>query len=63
MAEAIATPRISSAYIDAFAGQTIRITGKVTQLSREQATIDADGPVTLVLNRVCAQLISRLKIC
>ncbi|KAI9698754.1 MAG: hypothetical protein M1836_003864 [Candelina mexicana] len=47
-----ATPRINAHYLDSFQGQTIRILGKVTQLRGEQATIDAAGNVTVILNRV-----------
>ena len=47
------TPRISASYLEAFAnGQTIRIVGKVTQLRGTEATIDANGPITLHLTRV-----------
>ncbi|KAI9747623.1 MAG: hypothetical protein M1835_002017 [Candelina submexicana] len=46
-----ATPRINAHYLDSFQGQTIRILGKVTQLRGEQATIDAAGNVTVILNR------------
>jgi replication factor A3 len=53
MAEALSTPRISSRYLDAFTNRTVRLTGKVTQLRGEQATIDCNGNVTAILNRVC----------
>jgi len=51
MAEALATPRINSQYLDSFTNQTVRMVGKVTQLRGEQATIDASGNVTAHLNR------------
>ncbi|KAI9850272.1 MAG: hypothetical protein M1838_005955 [Thelocarpon superellum] len=52
MGENIATPRISHAYLEAFANQTVRIVGRVTQLRGEQATLDASGgDVTLILTR------------
>jgi len=51
MAEAVATPRINSQYLDSFTNQTVRIVGKVVQLRGEQATIDAGGNVTAHLNR------------
>jgi replication factor A3 len=47
------TPRINASYLETFAnGQTIRIVGKVTQLRGDQATIDANGPIIIHLNRV-----------
>lgn len=52
MAEAIATPRVDSQYLDNFRNQTVRLVGKVTQLRGEQATIDSNGPVIAHLNRV-----------
>jgi len=51
MAEALSTPRITSQYLDSFTNKTVRITGKVTQLRGEQATIDSEGVVTAHLNR------------
>ena len=47
-----ATPRINSQYLDSFTNQTVRILGKVTSLRGETATIDANGSVTIHLNRV-----------
>jgi hypothetical protein len=52
MAEAISTPRITSAYLDSFTGKTVRMIGKVVQLRGEQAIIDSEGNVTIHLNRV-----------
>jgi hypothetical protein len=46
-------PRINSQYLDAFTGQTVTITGKVSQIRGETAIIDANGDVTVLLNRVC----------
>jgi DNA/RNA endonuclease YhcR with UshA esterase domain len=46
-------PRINSQYLDAFTGQTVTITGKVSQIRGETAVIDANGEVTVLLNRVC----------
>ncbi|GJN74865.1 hypothetical protein PLIIFM63780_008974 [Purpureocillium lilacinum] len=51
MAEQLASPRITAAYLDNFTGRLVTIVGKVTQLRGEQATIDADGVVTVALNR------------
>ena len=47
-----ATPRINSRYLETFLHQTVRIVGKVSALHGETATLDADGPVTIHLNRV-----------
>ncbi|KAF2102353.1 replication factor A protein 3 [Rhizodiscina lignyota] len=46
-----ATPRVTSQYLEQFQNRTIRILGRVTQLRGDQATIDADGQVTVILNR------------
>ncbi|KAI9814283.1 MAG: hypothetical protein M1826_002303 [Phylliscum demangeonii] len=40
MAEDIATPRVSAAYLSSFTNQTVRIIGRVVQLRGEQAIID-----------------------
>ncbi|KAK1244203.1 hypothetical protein MKX08_002341 [Trichoderma sp. CBMAI-0020] len=56
MAEQMSTPRITAAYLDSFVGRTVTIVGKVTQLRGDQATIDADGIVTILLNRVSISL-------
>lgn len=52
MAEQFSSPRITAPYLDSFVGRLVTIVGKVTQLRGDQATIDADGIVTAVLNRV-----------
>jgi hypothetical protein len=52
MADNLSTPRITSSYLDEFRNKTVRITGKVTQLRGETATIDSEGVVTAHLNRV-----------
>lgn len=46
------TPRINAQFLERFQGQQIRIVGKITQLRGDQATMDANGPVTLRLHRV-----------
>ncbi|KAM0264239.1 hypothetical protein ACHAQJ_000726 [Trichoderma viride] len=51
MSEQMSTPRITAAYLDSFVGRVVTIVGKVTQLRGDQATIDADGVVTILLNR------------
>lgn len=48
------TPRITSQYLDAFNGRTVRIIGRVTQLRGNTATIDSEGAVSLILNHVRA---------
>ncbi|KAF2429251.1 replication factor A protein 3 [Tothia fuscella] len=45
------TPRISSQYLENFQHQTVRVVGKITQLRGESATMDANGSITLQLNR------------
>ena len=52
MADDIATPRVNAQYLEAFRNQTVRILGRVSQLRGEQATIDAGGNITAMLNRV-----------
>ncbi|KND86714.1 hypothetical protein TOPH_08654 [Tolypocladium ophioglossoides CBS 100239] len=54
MAEQLSSPRITAPYLDSFVGRLVTIVGKVTQLRGDQATLDADGAVTVVLNRVSA---------
>lgn len=52
MAEQLSSPRITAQYLDSFVGRLVTIVGKVTQLRGDQATLDADGTVTVALNRV-----------
>jgi hypothetical protein len=52
MSEQLSTPRITAAYLDNFVGKVVMLVGKVTQLRGEQATLDSDGTVTVLLNRV-----------
>ncbi|KAI1639713.1 replication factor A protein 3 [Biscogniauxia mediterranea] len=49
--EAVSTPRISAAMVDAFVGQNVMVVGKVVQLRGDTAAIDAGGQVTAILNR------------
>jgi replication factor A3 len=56
MAEQLATPRITAAYLDNFVGRVVMLVGKVTQLRGDQATLDSDGTVTVLLNRVSHQV-------
>ncbi|CAF9904092.1 MAG: hypothetical protein HETSPECPRED_003355 [Heterodermia speciosa] len=46
-----ATPRINAQYLENFMNQTVRILGKVVSLHGETATIDANGGITIHLNR------------
>lgn len=59
MSEHLAAPRITASNLDAFVNKHVSIVGKVTQLRGEQATIDADGNVTILLNRVHNILLRR----
>lgn len=52
MAEQMSTPRITAPYLDNFVGRVVMLVGKVTQLLGDQATLDSDGTVTVLLNRV-----------
>lgn len=49
----LSAPRISAPYLDSCVGQNVMLVGKVTQLRGDQATLDSDGIVTVLLNRVC----------
>ncbi|KAK4082787.1 uncharacterized protein Triagg1_1677 [Trichoderma aggressivum f. europaeum] len=51
MSEQMSSPRITASYLDNFVGRIVTIVGTVTQLRGDQATIDADGVVTILLNR------------
>lgn len=53
MAEQMSAPRITAAYLDSFVGRHVTLVGTVTQLRGDQATLDADGTVTVLLDRVC----------
>jgi replication factor A3 len=47
----VSAPRITAPYLDSFNGHHVTLVGKVTQLRGDQAIVDADGAVTLILNR------------
>ena len=47
-----ATPRVNAKYLGSFSNQTVRILGRVVSLRGETATIDANGSITVHLNRV-----------
>ncbi|PHH93352.1 hypothetical protein CDD83_5906 [Cordyceps sp. RAO-2017] len=51
MAEQMCSPRITAQYLDSLVGRLVTLVGKVTQLRGDQATVDADGTITVVLNR------------
>jgi replication factor A3 len=51
MADPLSTPRLTSPHLEHFTNRTIRLTGRVTQLRGELATLDSDGAVTAHLNR------------
>ncbi|RKL25815.1 hypothetical protein BFJ68_g442 [Fusarium oxysporum] len=51
MSEQLSTPRITAAYLDNFVGKVVMLVGKATQLRGEQATLDSEGTVTVLLNR------------
>ena len=50
-----ATPRISASYLENFTNRNVRLVGKVSTLRGDTATVDAGGPVTVILNRVSAR--------
>ncbi|KAI5461722.1 replication factor A protein 3 [Mariannaea sp. PMI_226] len=50
MADQMSTPRITATYLDNFVGRVVMLVGKVTQLLGNQATLDSDGTVTVLLN-------------
>lgn len=50
--EAISTPRVTCAYLNMYVGRNVMVVGKVQQLRGEEAIIDADGNITVHLNRV-----------
>ena len=47
-----ATPRITAQYLEQFSHKIVCLVGKVTQLRGETAIVDADGQITVHLNRV-----------
>jgi replication factor A3 len=49
----IVTPRITAVYLDNYVDRTVLLLGKVTQLRGDQATIDSEGAITVILNRDC----------
>ncbi|KZZ92871.1 Replication factor A protein 3 [Moelleriella libera RCEF 2490] len=51
MSEQLSSPRITASHLDSYQGRLVTLVGKVTQLRGDQATLDADGIVTVTLNR------------
>ncbi|RDA91786.1 hypothetical protein CP533_2821 [Ophiocordyceps camponoti-saundersi (nom. inval.)] len=51
MSEQMCAPRITAHYLSSSAGRLVTVVGKVTQLRGEQATIEADGVISVTLNR------------
>lgn len=50
--EATSNPRITCGYLNTYVGRNVIIVGKVIQLRGDEALIDADGNITVHLNRV-----------
>jgi hypothetical protein len=50
--EATSNPRITCGYLNSYVGKSVIIVGKVIQLRGDEALIDADGNITVHLNRV-----------
>ncbi|KAM3084523.1 hypothetical protein ACMFMF_001878 [Clarireedia jacksonii] len=51
MSETPTTPRITTSYLDQFPNRTVRMVGKVILLRGEEAKIDCDGEVRILLGR------------
>ncbi|KAK4137583.1 replication factor A protein 3 [Trichocladium antarcticum] len=49
--EATSNPRITCGYLNTYVGRNVIIVGKVIQLRGDEALIDADGNITVNLNR------------
>ena len=46
------TPRVSCSYLNSFVNHNVLVVGKVVQLRGDSAILDADGHITVNLNRV-----------
>jgi replication factor A3 len=55
------TPRINARYLEAFTHHTVRIVGRVAALHGETATLEAEGAITIHLNRVRPCSIDHIK--
>ncbi|CAK7240674.1 MAG: hypothetical protein STHCBS139747_002120 [Sporothrix thermara] len=45
------TPRVSCSYLNSFVNHNVLVVGKVVQLRGDSAILDADGHITVNLNR------------
>jgi hypothetical protein len=50
--EAAITPRVNFGYLGQYVGRNVMLVGRVVQLRGETAVLDADGQVTVHLDRV-----------
>ena len=50
----ISTPRVTCSYLNSYLGRNVLIVGKVMELRGDEAIVDADGSITVHLNRVSA---------
>lgn len=48
---AMETPRVSCSYLNSYVNRNVLVVGKVVQLRGESAIVDADGHITVNLNR------------
>jgi replication factor A3 len=53
------TPRVSCSYLNSYVNRNVLVVGKVVQLRGESAIVDADGHITVNLNRVGSFLTSQ----
>ncbi|KAG9252880.1 replication factor A protein 3 [Emericellopsis atlantica] len=51
MSDQIEAPRVTARLLDNFIGRHVRIVGQVIELRGDQAVINSDGAVTILLNR------------
>ncbi|EGS21046.1 single-stranded DNA binding protein 12k chain-like protein [Thermochaetoides thermophila DSM 1495] len=47
----ISTPRVTCSYLNSYLGRNVLIVGKVMELRGDEAIVDADGNITVHLNR------------
>ncbi|KAK9470737.1 replication factor A protein 3 [Dipodascopsis tothii] len=45
------TPRVNAPLLSKYQDRTVRLVGKVTELRGDNASLDSDGHVTVILNR------------
>ncbi len=48
------TPRVSCSHLNSYINRNVLVVGKVVQLRDDSAIMDADGHITVNLNRVCS---------